>query len=512
MAEDKSVNPEVIVAHSGVGDPEAVQVNSIMDEAGALAVTALTAAPVDEEASRQVRRKIDLYILPFLCVTFALQFIVQASLSYASDNLWDSDILHGNDDYWLLVLFYFGFLAAVFPGLALMHKAPLAKSLGINIVIWGAILLTTMAASSFGGLAALRFNLGMAVATNSPGLIAITGIWWTREEQAIRTALWVSFLGVGDFVGTLAGYGMGQIHGSLSTWKYVYLILGVITIVWGVIFTIFVPDGPAGVKWLDENEKIVAVQRVITNKTGTRSRRFVKYQAVEALVDPQVLILGLMCFVNTIPAGALDFGSLGPQSFSLSPLEEALLYLPLSAIRFVAPLACGLLISRFPISRLRVATLAMIPPIIGAALIDRLYQSNKWGWLVGVWMQGFSSVGFMVIVSLLSTNIAGSTKRLVVWGWVFACYCIGRIAGPYFFGYAPDFSISGGITVMLCGFVLSMIFSQALRYLYTKENKIRDATLEGKSDGEIALMEKESDTQGFEDDTDKHNAMFRYAL
>lgn len=42
----------------------------IDDEAGALAVQALESGPVDAEASRKVLRKIDMYILPFLCITY----------------------------------------------------------------------------------------------------------------------------------------------------------------------------------------------------------------------------------------------------------------------------------------------------------------------------------------------------------------------------------------------------------------------------------------------------------
>lgn len=54
----------------------------------------------------------------------------------------------------------------------------------------------TATCSSFAGLASVRFLLGMFEATISPGFVAITGIWWTREEQASRGAIWVSFLGL----------------------------------------------------------------------------------------------------------------------------------------------------------------------------------------------------------------------------------------------------------------------------------------------------------------------------
>ena len=46
---------------------------SIKDESGDLAVQALSLGDVDPAASKRVLRKIDMYILPFLCLTYALQ-------------------------------------------------------------------------------------------------------------------------------------------------------------------------------------------------------------------------------------------------------------------------------------------------------------------------------------------------------------------------------------------------------------------------------------------------------
>jgi hypothetical protein len=42
----------------------------IDDEAGILAVRALESGPADAEISNKVLRKIDFYILPFLCITY----------------------------------------------------------------------------------------------------------------------------------------------------------------------------------------------------------------------------------------------------------------------------------------------------------------------------------------------------------------------------------------------------------------------------------------------------------
>lgn len=111
----------------------------------------------------------------------------------------------------------------------------------------------------------------------------------------------------------------------------------------------------------------------------------------------------------------------------------------------------------------------------------------------------------MVILGLLSTNIAGSTKRSVASGWVFVCYCIGQISGPQFFKTAEAPEYRHGIVAMLCGFILNLVLNEILRFIYVFENKKRERSLEGKSAEEIAALDQESQIQGFEDYTDKTN-------
>lgn len=143
--------------------------------------------------------------------------------------------------------------------------------------------------------------------------------------------------------------------------------------------------------------------------------------------------------------------------------------------------------------------------IIGTCLINQLDTDNKWGRLVGVWLLGSYPVGFMVILGLLSTNIAGSTKRSVASGWVFVCYCIGQISGPQFFKSTEAPEYRHGIVAMLCGFILNLVLNEILRFIYVKENSKRERSLEGKSAEEIAALDQESQIQGFEDYTDKTN-------
>jgi hypothetical protein len=48
----------------------------IFDDFGALA------SPIDEKAERRLVRKLDMFIIPFICVTYLITYIDKANLSY----------------------------------------------------------------------------------------------------------------------------------------------------------------------------------------------------------------------------------------------------------------------------------------------------------------------------------------------------------------------------------------------------------------------------------------------
>lgn len=46
--------------------------------------------------------------------------------------------------------------------------------------------------SSFAGMATARFFLGAVESIIGPVFVIVTSNWWTRQEQALRTAFWLS--------------------------------------------------------------------------------------------------------------------------------------------------------------------------------------------------------------------------------------------------------------------------------------------------------------------------------
>lgn len=96
----------------------------------------------DDTAFKRLRWKIDLRLLPLLCITYALQSIDKTTLGYAAVfNLETNLDLRGTEYSWLGAIFYLGYLAWEFPTNVMLQKLP------INYFMSG-----TVSKTSAGGL------------------------------------------------------------------------------------------------------------------------------------------------------------------------------------------------------------------------------------------------------------------------------------------------------------------------------------------------------------------------
>jgi hypothetical protein len=64
--------------------------------------------PIDAETNRRLLRKIDLHIMPLICIVYFLQYIDKTALSYASvTGILESTKLQGNQFNWVASIFFF---------------------------------------------------------------------------------------------------------------------------------------------------------------------------------------------------------------------------------------------------------------------------------------------------------------------------------------------------------------------------------------------------------------------
>lgn len=107
--------------------------------------------------------------------------------------------------------------------------------------------------------------------------------------------------------------------------------------------------------------------------------------------------------------------------------------MPFGLCETIGLLATGYATRKIPNIRCLNQFLWCVPAVFGAALVYCLPSSNRAGRLAGFYCTGFSNVGLPLQFSLLSSNVAGHTKRGVSNAIMFFGYATGFIIGPQFF-------------------------------------------------------------------------------
>ncbi|KAH8816927.1 major facilitator superfamily domain-containing protein [Xylogone sp. PMI_703] len=467
----------------------------------------------DAAEAKRVLRKIDLRIMPILFVTYTLQYLDKNSINFSSVyGLQKGTHLHGQDYSWLGSIFYFGYLLTQFPSGYFLQRLPVGKFLSYTTILWGIILMTTPGCTSFAGIAVNRFMLGAVEATINPGFVLMMSMWYTSNEQPLRLEIYYCTNGIATMFGGLIGYAVGHITTGLPRWMYVFLIFGAVSIAWGIVSLIVLPDLPSTAKFLTPEERTIAVNRVAANRQGVKNRHFQTYQAWQTVKDPKTWILFVMAVGAQIPNSAItSFTSIIVGSFGFDTLGTQYMQIPGGAIQFLALISGGWICTHWPGIRCYTMMVANSICIVGAGLLVGLPSHNKWGRLVALWLCFFQGLGFSMSLTMVSSNIAGYTKKQLTAAVLFTGYCVGNIIGPQTFIASQAPGYHSAYIAMLVGYSIKLVMVIVLYIYMYRENKKRDAAQAAR--GELSEEEeREAIERGMLDQTEIDNKGFRYTL
>ncbi|KAE8442002.1 hypothetical protein EG329_003938 [Mollisiaceae sp. DMI_Dod_QoI] len=508
-SEKKGSEPNTFPTHTTPVDDGTPQYQSNAD--GALQMLeGGSIGSVDAEKSKRLLRRIDIYIMPLICIVYFLQYLDKISIGYGSVTGLRTDAHLVGDDYnWVSSIFFFGQLVFEFPTIRLLQYFPLAKYVSVNVIIWGAILACLAACKSFASLMVCRALLGCAEAAIVPAWVVFTSQWYRKEDQAFRVGIWFSMCGFAQMFGGYVAYGIAthvgkDPHASLRGWQIIFLFLGLFTVLIGIAFFFVLPDSPLTASFLSPDEKALHAEHLRGNEQGIGTKAFKKEQVWEALRDPNTWLYSFWVFAANIPNSiATSFGNILVTGMGYSPTESLLLVTPLGAYEVVVLIGLTWL-SMKTNQRLWCCIAGHIPSIIGAILMATTEKAPA---LVGYYLSGGIPIGWTTILGLTSTNIAGSTKKVTVACIGTIAYTVGNIISPHTFQAkdAPRY-LPAKISIVILYFLITVDL-YAIRWLAARENKRRDERRVAL--GDAYVVEKNHE---FLDLTDRQNLEFRYSL
>lgn len=490
-------------------DGNVVDITGDVDEAMKYALDSED-VELTEEEGKKLLRKIDIFLLPLICLLYALQFMDKVSSSYAAImGLRTYYNMVGDQYSWCGSAFYLGYLIFEFPVSMALQRFPVAKMSSLFIVLWGLILCLHATPANYAGFITLRTLLGIFESAVTPAMVIITGQWYKADEQFLRTAYWFACNGFGTILGSSIAYGLA-IHAnsySMDAWKVLFIVVGCMTISVGFMIGLHIPDLPVKAWFLNETEKKQVVVRIKSNNQGFGNKHFKLKQLKEALLDINTWIFFFFALATDIPNGALtNFGAiLLSETFGYSSTKSLLMNMPGGAVELVGCILFAWL-QRYFKHKLAISAFTMVLTLVAVCMLAFATESPN-ARLAGYYLFFLSPVGMICCLSCFTSNVAGHTKKITVNALFLIGYCVGNLIGPQTFIAAQAPQYRGGQIAMVVCYAVSVFLNIWLYYNYWAENKKRD-----KMAAEGLLETPHIDNIEFADLTDKENVHFRYQL
>lgn len=229
--------------------------------------------------------------------------------------------------------------------------------------------------------------------------------------------------GIGSMTGGIITYCIGQ-QDSFSVWKAVFLLCGGITVVWGVVMMIFLPDDIISARRFSSDEKALLIARENVAHTGILNREIKWYQIREALLNPQIWILFFFTLLNEIiNGGVANFGKLIIKGVVKTPLLTIAYGIPQGAFQVFFILTATFLASKLKNMRTIIMAVYIFPTVIGAGLLWKLPRTNHNGLLLGYYIVGSFVASLVLALQMPASNVGGYTKRVTATAFVFLAYC-----------------------------------------------------------------------------------------
>ncbi|KAF5639061.1 major facilitator superfamily transporter [Fusarium sp. NRRL 52700] len=246
-----------------------------------------------------------------------------------------------------------------------------------------------------------------------------------------------------------------------------------------------------------------------------KSNEFKWDQFKEALTDPKTWFLFFSCRFDSISRTAAllqQFRSTILQGIGFSTFQTLLLQMAPYGLQLILVIICTVGSRIWEGTRTYWVMMCFALDLIGAALVRELPEHDKWGRYAGTCLVGGYSECFPLVMSLLSGNVGGFTKKTTVNALVFIAYYAGNIIGPqlFFAREAPKYN-SGFAAMMAClsaCFVLSYAFR--LYLIWVNKNRDLEEAAMDMADADPVSREALAEVMAMDDKTDTQIRKFRY--
>lgn len=424
---------------------------------------------------KKLMLKLDLHIVPAICLLYLLAFLDRVNISNANVYGMAKDLhLHGNQYNIALTIFFVPYILAEVPSNFLLKKLSPHVWLSGCMVFFGAVTLSQGFVKNFGGLMVCRFFLGMFEAGMFPGCFYLLSMWYRREEAQRRYSFFFSSTCLaGGFSGLIAA-GIWNLNGKrgLEGWRWIFIIEGAITIVCSALMYFFISDFPEDAKYLSDNERaFIKAKLSLDSGDSSHDVPLDAKSVFRVFKEWKVWVAGLMYFFFIVPAyGYAYFAASIVKSLKYSPIQTQFHSVPPWVAAFGFSMTLAILSDK---TRHR-AGYAIFSCLVGVAGFIMLLANHtnvhvRYGGLFLIACGLYTAMP--LIVCWTNMNFAGHHRRSVGSGWQIGFGNIGGIIATFTFlsKDAPHYTkgLAIGLAFTVCGIITIICYELAIMY----ENK-----------------------------------------
>ncbi|KAI8065470.1 major facilitator superfamily domain-containing protein [Gongronella butleri] len=425
------------------------------------------------EERAYVRRLDYVLVMPCICLLNFLQFFDKSAVNYGAVLGLKTDTnIDGNQFSWIGSIFYLGYLIYQAPNSYFLQRLPIGRYLGIIIILWGFVLAMTQFASDFSQLAALRFLLGFFEAGVYPSCLMIITIFYRRREQSARIGFIYICNGIAMAVGGLIGYGIGNMHGvgGKSGWKWIMIILGSITVFCGILCFFLLVDDPKS-KYVARTPEVRAIinERTLDHAV-VQTKKIKVAHMIESLKEVRLWCFVFAALLINMQNGALStYSSLITSSFGFSSLNAILLTIPNGVVDIIYIILAIAFNQKYGYT-LPIACVTLAWSTLGLILLITIPVAKVK--LLGLYMTWSYAAGFVMLLTSLTNNVAGYTKKIFYSSVLVTFYTVGNFLGPISLMNQTAPYVAG-MTVFCVANVIAIILMMIAHVSMARENKRR---------------------------------------
>jgi sugar phosphate permease len=283
---------------------------------------------------KRLIKKLDIYIAPVMMLLMLISYLDRGNIGFAATQGMIDDLdLKGSEYNIAVSLFYITYILAEFPTSLVVKRLQFKRVLPTIAFGWGVVCMCIGFVQGFASLVALRLLLGFFEGCLFPSMTLFLANWYKREELGLRISyLFIASALSGAFGGLIA-LGILFMNGTAgyAGWRWLYIIEGIITIIFSFAVYFLVPRNYSSAYFLNEEEKALMKHRAeLMESYSGGSGDYTKKDVKLALTDIKTWAHGLIQIaVVTILYG---FGTFLPIilkfSFHFSTLQSQYLVIP----------------------------------------------------------------------------------------------------------------------------------------------------------------------------------------